>query len=686
MEYRLIIRSFVIVASVSTISCYQGYDTVRDCNITLQAGTTPRLLFQPNTNNTGDANCWWQIQATDPDNRVVLDTLALRVKKQRNCGEAKVSVFNAVGDIGPAMTTPVRSWCGDGEKRLLYSENGAFYMTADPTYYAEFVFKFYQEKVQSGSIQLLATTAESVLESPGFPNFYYNDTDRRYVITTAIQDDHILLESESFNLFRNDSKQVNDYLSVAQGELNLGRYFGSNGPVIQTTNNTVTLHFKTSHKSPFYLAVGFRLRYRAVKGDNTAPVAGTDNAVAGVAYKNLHVPDAIELSPNQSMDFIWTVRKPRMEKEYMIRITVFYPERERFCSGDLLEVYDGQRDNTTRIPNQHCSIRGPEFQGNEQNMTVYLRYDGSFNPKDVRIRYFVTNEPYPCGRNLTADDSFQSLLSLGYYTQDYDGNLDCVYRIEAPEDHRVLVTARDGSMALEDSLFCRKDYVLIADGPDANSSVANKVCGDDFIVYTSTGRFLTIVFHTDESGAGGGFRWNFRAVKPNETCAKQYLSPLDTRLTITSPLYPQNYPPNVDCVWDLTAPQGHVVFVEVEESSMETSTECSKDYVEAFDGLRRNSKVLSRWCGVEHPSFQSSGIFLTLAFHSDNVTSGSGFRLSYSARPKPVNPRSKTSKTIYVGVVFGVVFGVLALLAIVAGIVVYRRRRSRHMAVTTGRH
>ncbi|XP_046577836.1 cubilin-like [Haliotis rubra] len=683
MEYSVkwITWSFVIAASVSTISCFQGYDTVNDCNITLQAGTTPRLLFNPGMSSSGNSHCWWRIESTDPGNRVVLDTLALRVKNASECEVAKVRVFN-----GPTLTTPVRSWCGDGEKRLLYTENGAFYMAADPTYYKIFLFKFYQEKEQSESIQLIATSAESVLESPGFPNFYYNDTDRKYVISTENQDDYIVLETESFSLVHNGSNQVNDFLSVTQGDLSLGRYFGKKGPVIQTTNNNVTLHFKTGRKSSFNRAVGFRFRYRAVKGENTAPVIGTTDPFAGVAYKYLHVQDAIELSPNQSMDFIWTVRKPRTGSEYMIRLTVFYPETEKFCSGDLLEVFDGQRDESTRIPNQHCSVRGPEFEGNEPNMTIYLRYDGSFNPKDVRIRYFITKEPYPCGRNFTADDTFQSILSLGYYTQDYDANLDCVYHIEAPENHRVLVTDNDGSMGLEHSLFCRKDYVLIADGPDANSSVVSKVCGNDFIVYSSTGRFLTIVFHSDESVAGGGFRWNLRAVKPNETCPKQYLNALDTNLTITSPLYPQTYPANTDCVWDLIAPQGYVVFVEVEESSMETSTDCTKDYVEAVDGPSINNEVNSRiirWCGVEHPSFQSSGIFMTLVFHSDDVTSGSGFKLSYSARPKLVKPLPETSSDYIVGLVVGIVVGVLVLAAIIAaGIVVYRRRRSRNMNVS----
>ncbi|XP_067665987.1 cubilin-like [Haliotis asinina] len=683
MEYtkKWIIWSFVIAASVSATSGFQGYDTVNDCNITLQAGTIPRLLFNPGKGTSGTSRCWWRIESTDPDNRVVLDTLALRVKNASECEVAKVRVFN-----GPTLTRPVRSWCGNGEKRLLYTENGAFYIAADPSYYERFLFKFYQEKEESESIQLTATTTESVLESPGFPKFCYNDTDRTYMITTENQDDYIALETDTFSLFHNYSNQGDDFLSVTQGELSLGRYFGTNGPVIQTTNSNVTLHFKTGRKSSFHRRPGFRLRYRAVKGENTVPVIGTVDSFAGVGYKYLRVPDAIGLSPVQNMDFIWTVRKPRTGPEYTIRLTVFYPETEKFCRGDLLEVYDGHRNESTLIPNQHCSIRGPEFQGYEPNMTIYLRYDGSFSPKDVRIRYFLTKDHYPCGRNFTADDSFQSILSLGYYALDYDTNLDCVYHIEAPEDHRVLVTSQDGSMSLEDSLFCRKDYVLIADGPDANSSVVNKVCGTDFLVYTSTGRFLTIVFHSDEGVVGGGFRWNFRAVKPNETCPKQSLNALDTNLTIISPLYPLNYPSNTDCIWDLTAPQGYFVFVDVEESSVETSTDCTKDYVEAFDGPslynEANSRII-RWCGVEHPSFQSSGIFMTLVFHSDDVTSGSGFKLSYSARPKLVNPLSETSNHYNFGMVVGIVVGVLVLAAIIAaGIVIYRRRRSRNMNVS----
>ncbi len=52
--------------------------------------------------------------------------------------------------------------------------------------------------------------------------------------------------------------------------------------------------------------------------------------------------------------------------------------------------------------------------------------------------------------------------------------------------------------------------------------------------------------------------------------------------TVVSPLYPTDYPANEFCDWIIAAPSGHRLRLEFEVFDVETSPNCTKDFLKVF--------------------------------------------------------------------------------------------------------
>ena len=82
---------------------------------------------------------------------------------------------------------------------------------------------------------------------------------------------------------------------------------------------------------------------------------------------------------------------------------------------------------------------------------------------------------------------------------------------------------------------------------------------------------------------------------------------------------------------------------------LETSQDCSYDYLEIYDGESDTANRLGKLCGGEIPdTVESSGPQLFLRFHSDSSVAFKGFKLRYVKKAGTVsgygiNPLSFTS-------------------------------------------
>lgn len=102
--------------------------------------------------------------------------------------------------------------------------------------------------------------------------------------------------------------------------------------------------------------------------------------------------------------------------------------------------------------------------------------------------------------------------------------------------------------------------------------------------------------------------------------------------TLQSPNYPNNYEGDRSCEYDIIAPQGKVIVLNVVDFEIEQHSTCEFDYLQIFDGSKAdNSTRLGRFCGDKKPGiFTSTFNHMHIEFASDASVFGRGFKANYT--------------------------------------------------------
>ncbi|XP_038077598.1 tolloid-like protein 1 isoform X2 [Patiria miniata] len=108
------------------------------------------------------------------------------------------------------------------------------------------------------------------------------------------------------------------------------------------------------------------------------------------------------------------------------------------------------------------------------------------------------------------------------------------------------------------------------------------------------------------------------------------LDSYSSETVITSLYYPDDYPPNLECDFYITAPVGQRVRIYFTSFTLEagsTYSQCRFDYVKIFDGDSDADPVFGTFCGTNvPPAIVSSGEHLYAFFQSDGSVQEPGFR------------------------------------------------------------
>ncbi|XP_077980023.1 bone morphogenetic protein 1-like [Glandiceps talaboti] len=105
------------------------------------------------------------------------------------------------------------------------------------------------------------------------------------------------------------------------------------------------------------------------------------------------------------------------------------------------------------------------------------------------------------------------------YPMDYDNNLQCMWRISAPRDFRVNLKFLD--VDIEDTEYCAFDYVAVHDGRHRASVRVGQYCGNAIrsIILKSTGKNMVVIFVSDGTHTGRGFKARYWAVPAKKSFA-----------------------------------------------------------------------------------------------------------------------------------------------------------------------
>ncbi|XP_019508240.1 PREDICTED: CUB and sushi domain-containing protein 1 [Hipposideros armiger] len=365
---------------------------------------------------------------------------------------------------------------------------------------------------------------------------------------------------------------------------------------------------------------------------------------------------------------------------------------------DSLEIYDGG-DGTaprlgsfsgTTVPALLNSTSNQLYLHFQSDISVaaagfHLEYKSKVNCFCVGLSLLAT-----CGGTLTGMAGV--VLSPGFPGA-YPNNLDCTWTITLPTGYGAHI------QFLNFSTEANHDYLEIQNGPYHTSPMIGQFSGSDVpSALLSTTHETLIHFYSDHSQNRQGFKlayqayelqncpdpppfqngyminsdysvgqsisfecypgyvligqpvltcqhgtnrnWNHPFPRCDAPCGYNVTSPNGT---IYSPGFPDEYPILKDCVWLITVPPGHGVYINFTL----LQTEAVNDYIAVWDGPDQNSPQLGVFSGnTALESAYSSTNQVLLKFHSD-FSNGGFFVLNFHAfqlkkcPPPPTVPQAE---------------------------------------------
>ncbi|KAL4084328.1 hypothetical protein QTP88_028152 [Uroleucon formosanum] len=228
---------------------------------------------------------------------------------------------------------------------------------------------------------------------------------------------------------------------------------------------------------------------------------------------------------------------------------------------------------------------------------------------------------YRCGKTLQENSGI-----FGYSPepgQEYGDR--CEWRITATHGERIVLNITELDILKSDQ--CNTDYLEIRDGYWHKSPLLGRFCGSvriqDLIV-TGNSRMLISFMISDKGTKYKGFTANYEAVCGGEVMVT------DEQGHLESPNFPDDYLPNKECVWKLTAPEGYQVGLKFNVFEIENHDNCFYDYVEIRNGHSADSPLINKYCGYKLPlDVHSSTNKLYVKFLSDSSVQKAGFSATF---------------------------------------------------------
>uniref|UniRef100_A0A7N6BC91 Zmp:0000001114 n=1 Tax=Anabas testudineus TaxID=64144 RepID=A0A7N6BC91_ANATE len=233
--------------------------------------------------------------------------------------------------------------------------------------------------------------------------------------------------------------------------------------------------------------------------------------------------------------------------------------------------------------------------------------------------------PVDCFYFLEAEEENTKKFTSPGYPTGYPITSRCQWQIRTSEKKSIVVNFP--FFNIEDD--CANNFVFIYDSlsPDDQQAITQK-CGQrppsNPLTVVSSGNLMLINLVIDSNVQRPGFEAEYKAIPLStaKTCGG-VLS--EKEGNFTSPLYPQFYPPSVDCKWTIkvcNTVRVKFTMFRMKEPRVDTRV-CHKDYVEVMG---------TKYCGeMASLALTSDSNILEVNFHSDMSYTDKGFSAEYSA-------------------------------------------------------
>ncbi|XP_071577832.1 tolloid-like protein 2 isoform X1 [Temnothorax nylanderi] len=354
----------------------------------------------------------------------------------------------------------------------------------------------------------------------------------------------------------------------------------------------------------------------------------------------------------------WRITATHGER-IVLNITSLDIFKSDYCRSDYLEIRDGYWYKS-RVLGRYCGsgkMHEPIVSSGSRMLVTYVT-----SSRQSGHRGFTASYEAVCGGDVELDGVGH--LESPNYPEEYQSSKECVWKLSVPQDYQVALKFQ--SFEIENHDSCVYDYVEVRDGHNNDSPLIGVYCGYKIPPdIKSTGNKLLVKFISDGSVQKAGFSATFmkefdECVLTDHGCEHDCINTLggyecsckigyelhsdgkhcedacggffdDSNGTITSPSFPETYPGNKNCVWEIIAPPQYRITLNFTHFDLEGNNvyqeECEYDSVEVASKL--GDDVLRKhgtYCGARLPPLiTSEGNFMRITFTSDNSVQKSGF-------------------------------------------------------------
>ncbi|XP_071156308.1 cubilin-like isoform X2 [Mytilus edulis] len=576
------------------------------------------------------SNCTWIIRGLHSNDRVTLTFTHMDLELYNSCNHDYVTVYDGDDVNG----TVVGTYCGSTVPASITSQGSAMTVqfTSDASVQKSGFRALYTKSVSSCGANF--TAEHGSFTSPGYPNEYPMDTECVWTIY-APPGNNILIAFSFFSLEDHLPTCAMDYLELREGNVHgrlLGRYCGNQAPSNLTAVNGLWIKFRSDDS---LTEQGFIAQYSTVYGGT---LSGRSGQVASPRYPRAY--------PNNA-DYVWTIST---DVGTRIRITFMMLDMERYgandqCTYDYIEFRDGDQADSP-VLSSYCgtTLPAPFLTTTNQLRVRFLTDFASFGngflfkweattDQSISTTVSPTTATVPgCGGdvNLTPSSRQQTITSPGY-PNGYAHNLNCIWRITAPEGFKVWANITD--ISLESHGTCNYDYVMLSQAAlQRRETYLGKFCGrvanTQPMVTEMNSLMVTLV--TDQSVNYTGFSITVRSV-----CGGRIYG---SSGRIASDNYPNSYPANSDCSWVIIVPTGRTVRAQFNGTFniAGSGSGCQGDYIQLLTGSNENAPPMGnaaqgKYCGTSPPQpLETTSHFMYVKFISDGSNNAAGFSMVFN--------------------------------------------------------
>ncbi|XP_045485243.1 cubilin-like [Pieris rapae] len=427
-----------------------------------------------------------------------------------------------------------------------------------------------------------------LINYPGSDKVYYNQDQSCTWLLIAPEAMHIKL---TWNRFDTEAQFTceNDFLELIEIDddyingTSLGKYCGKSlPPALTTTSNKLMIKFQSDNSVN---GLGFSLSYTFL--DEKSHCGGVYIKTSGYIYSP-GWPDTYE--PNK--DCTWTISVPEGQ-QIALKIKDFdleMPIREKCDLGDYLLIRDGLSDSAPLLAKLCGSFKTKRIVSTAHNLYIHFHSDFYLSGKGFSIEW--DGALRGCGGTLT---SVAGSISSPNYPQNYNDDAECFYKIVTSSGSRIRIIFAD--LDLEHTLNCRDDYLEIYDGRDVYAPSLGRFCdnNNNQTNIETKSNYAFIKFRSDIFLNGKGFLLNYETIC-NTNISGSYG-------VIESPGYPNNYPLNLNCLWNITVGLGNRINITFTHFNI-----FSFQYRPQPRGIHPWSRYQTPW-GVRNRSFNFSPFF-----------------------------------------------------------------------------